>query len=252
MGSKTHLIIVTGTSRGIGAALAHALLKPDNLLVCVSRSRNPDVERNASENGHRLSWHQQDLSKPGPAASWLADLLDSINEPVASATLILNAGVVEPIGPIADLQESTLVPHLLTNLATPMTLTGAFIAHTERFSCPRKVLGISSGAGRNPFPNLSTYSAGKAGLDMFIRSVNAEYAQHPVERTVRAVSLAPGAVDTSMHATLRNTDSAQMQRFRDRKESGLLASPDNVARCIADYLARPDFGSTEIDDVRNL
>jgi short-subunit dehydrogenase involved in D-alanine esterification of teichoic acids len=47
------------------------------------------------------------------------------------------------------------VPHLQTNLVTPMTMTGAFIEHTVRFDCPRKVLAISSGAARNPVPGWS-------------------------------------------------------------------------------------------------
>lgn len=251
MREKPHLIIITGTSRGIGAALTRALLKPENRLICVSRSRNPDLEATAAASGVSVSWHQLDLAHSDTAAAWLRGVLGDIDVPVASATLILNAGIVEPIGPIAELQGSTLTLHMLTNLITPMTMTGAFLSSTERFECRRKVLAISSGSGRNPFPNLSAYSSGKAGLDMFMRSVSAEYAQVPAERAVRAVALAPGAVDTGMHETLRNTDSPQMQRFRDRKESGMVASSDDVARQIARYLARPDFGGIVVDDIRN-
>ncbi|CAB3808381.1 Benzil reductase ((S)-benzoin forming) [Paraburkholderia caffeinitolerans] len=252
MKEKPHLIIITGTSRGIGAAMTRELLQPGNRLVCVSRSRNADLEESAASSGMTVSWHQQDLSQSDAAAGWLRGVLDDMDAPLASATLILNAGIVEPIGPVTVLEESTLLPHLLTNLITPMTMTAAFIAATERFACLRKVLAISSGSGRNPFPNLSAYSVGKAGLDMFMRSVSSEYAQAPAERAVRAVALAPGAVDTGMHATLRNAKSHHMQRFRDRKDSGMLISSDNVARQIVDYLARPDFGSTVVDDIRNV
>ncbi|MGY2492700.1 SDR family NAD(P)-dependent oxidoreductase [Cupriavidus sp. CP313] len=252
MKETSHLIVITGTSRGIGAALMRELLQPGNRLVCVSRSRNTDLEESAATSGIPVSWYQQDLTQSDAAAGWLRGVLEDIDTPLASATLILNAGVVEPIGPITALEESTLLPHFLTNLITPMTMTGAFLAATERFACPRKILAISSGSGRNPFPNLSAYSSGKAGLDMFMRSVSAEYAQAPAERGVRAVALAPGAVDTGMHASLRNSDSPQMQRFRDRKDSGMLFSTADVARQIANYLARPDFGTTVVDDIRNV
>ncbi|WP_441630014.1 SDR family NAD(P)-dependent oxidoreductase [Cupriavidus sp. 2MCAB6] len=140
---------------------------------------------------------------------------------------------------------------LLTNLAAPMTMTAAFLAHTERFGCPRKILAISSGAARRPIEGWSAYCAGKAGLDMFVRSINAEYAQAPAERAVRAVALAPGVVDTGMQATIRDADFAQVQRFRDLKENDQLASADDTAQRIAAYLERPDFGSTELDDIRN-
>jgi NAD(P)-dependent dehydrogenase (short-subunit alcohol dehydrogenase family) len=159
--------------------------------------------------------------------------------------------MVEPIGPVARLQEKTLVPHLLTNLAAPMTMTAAFLERTEKFDCPRKVLAISSGAARRPIEGWSAYCAGKAGLDMFMRSVNAEYAQAEAPRTVRAVALAPGVIDTGMQATIRNADFAQVQRFRELKANEQLASAEETAGRIVAYLHRPDFGSTELDDLRN-
>lgn len=51
MREKPHLIITTGTSRGIGAALTRGLLKPGNRLICVSRSRNPDAEATPAASG---------------------------------------------------------------------------------------------------------------------------------------------------------------------------------------------------------
>ncbi|MBY4899377.1 SDR family oxidoreductase [Cupriavidus sp. AU9028] len=249
--ASPHLIIVTGASRGLGAALVRALLVPGNQLVCVARSRNAELEQEAAASGVPIAWHLQDLSQPSPAASWLGSVLDAIDTQPASVTLLLNAGVIEPISPIAQLQEATLVPHLMTNLVSPMTMTAAFLTHSERFGCPRKVLAISSGAARRPVEGWSAYCAGKAGLDMFVRSVNAEYAQAPAERSVRAVALAPGVVDTGMQATIRQAEFAQVDRFRALKENDQLTSPDDAARKIAAYLARPDFGATELDDVRN-
>lgn len=251
MSAGIHLYIVTGASRGLGAALTRALLKPGNRVICVARSRSPELEADIAASGVPVAWHLQDLSQPSAAAGWLGSVLDAVDDTPASVTLILNAGVVEPIGPITALHETTLTPHLLTNLATPMTMTGAFIEHTARFDCVRKVLAISSGAARNPVPGWSAYCAGKAALDMFIRSVNAEYASVPEPRAVRAVALAPGVVDTDMQETIRGADFAAVQRFRDLKANDQLASPDETARRIVAYLDRPDFGKTELDDIRN-
>ena len=251
MSAGIHLYIVTGASRGLGAALTRALLKPGNRVICVARSRSPELEADATASGIPVAWHLQDLSQPGAAAGWLGSVLDAVEDKPASVTLILNAGMVEPIGPITQLYEATLIPHLLTNLATPMTMTGAFLDRSARFDCPRKVLAISSGAARNPVPGWSAYCAGKAALDMFIRSVNAEYAGTPEPRTVRAVALAPGVLDTGMQETIRGADFAQVQRFRDLKANDQLASLEDTARRIVAYLDRPDFGKTELDDIRN-
>ncbi|MEN7531207.1 SDR family oxidoreductase [Cupriavidus sp. 2SB] len=248
---SAHLYIVTGSSRGLGAAIVRTLLKPGNRVIAVARNRNTELEAAASASGVPVAWHLQDLSQPGPSAGWLGSVLDAVDDVPASVTLILNAGVVEPIGPITQLRDNTLVPHLQTNLVTPMTMTAAFIEHTARFDCPRRVLAISSGAARNPVPGWSAYCAGKAGLDMFIRSVNTEYASLPDERAVRAVALAPGVVDTGMQETIREADFAQVQRFRDLKANDQLASPEDVAARIVAYLGRTDFGKTELDDIRN-
>jgi NAD(P)-dependent dehydrogenase (short-subunit alcohol dehydrogenase family) len=251
MSAATHLYIVTGASRGLGAAVSRALFAPGNRLICVARGRSPEVEQAAAAAGQPVAWHLQDLSHAGNAAHWLASVLDAVDTPPASVTLILNAGVVEPIGPITSLKDASLLPHLMINLATPMTMTAAFLQGTERFGCPRKILAISSGAARRPIEGWSAYCTGKAGLDMFMRSVNAEYASLQAPGTVRAVSLAPGVIDTGMQDTIRQSDFADVERFRDLKESGQLASPEDTARRIVDYLQRPDFGSVELDDLRN-
>lgn len=251
MSAAPHLYLLTGASRGLGAALTRALLVPGNRLICVARSRNAELEQEFPASGVPVAWHLQDLSQPDMAAHWTAGVLEAVDVAPASVTLILNAGVIDPIGPVADLKGGALMAHLATNLAAPMTMTGAFLAGTGRFACPRRVLAISSGAARRPIEGWSAYCAGKAGLDMFVRSVNAEYGQSPAPATVRAVSLAPGVIDTGMQDTIRGAEFAGVQRFRDLKEQGQLATAGDTARRIVDYLARPDFGSVELDDLRN-
>ena len=85
---------------------------------------------------------------------------------------------------------------------------------------------------------------------MFVRSINAEYAARPAGKSVRAVALAPGVIDTGMQDIIRTQEFAQVERFRDLKSQGNLASPDTVAAAIKKYLERDDFGATELDDLR--
>jgi hypothetical protein len=46
----------------------------------VARSRNPELEAEATASGVRVAWHLQDLSQPGPSAGWLASVLDAVEE----------------------------------------------------------------------------------------------------------------------------------------------------------------------------
>jgi NAD(P)-dependent dehydrogenase (short-subunit alcohol dehydrogenase family) len=112
------------------------------------------------------------------------------------------------------------------------------------------VLNISSGAGRNPTAGWGVYCATKAALDMYTRVAMQEQDAHGA----RFVSLAPGVVDTDMQSAIRSSDPAAfpaLSRFQDLHASGKLATPQGVAARIAAYLERDDFGTTEIDDIRN-
>lgn len=165
----------------------------------------------------------------------------------ANVTLVLNAGAVEPIGTIDTLRADTLLPHLQLNLAGPMALTAALLRGTSGWNAQRRVLAISSGAARRPIAGWAAYCTGKAGLDMFVRAINADG-----DASVRAVALAPGVIDTDMQRTIRGADFAGVQRFRDLHAHGEFVSPQVAATRIAAYLVRPDFGATELDDLRNI
>lgn len=245
------LFIITGASRGLGDALARALLRPGHHLVCAARGDNPALVQAAAAAGITLDWHRIDLADPAAAQQWTRQMLSALPSGFTEATLILNAGVVEPIGDIATLDAATLVPHLHVNLVSPMLMTAGFIDATQAWNCPRRILGISSGAARRPIEGWSAYSTGKAGLDMFIRAINAEYAALPANAGVRAVALAPGVIDTDMQTAIRTHEFATAERFRSLKASGGLTSPADAATRIAAYLDRQDFGATELDDLRH-
>jgi NAD(P)-dependent dehydrogenase (short-subunit alcohol dehydrogenase family) len=72
---------------------------------------------------------------------------------------------------------------------------------------------------------------------------------------VRAVSLAPGVIDTDMQAEIRATpqDNFPMrQRFVDLKADGELAAPGDAARAIVDYALGEHFGAEPVADLRQL
>ena len=244
--ADTSLFILTGASRGLGAALAQALMQPGNRLICVARGDNAELRAQAATAGAALDWHQVDLSDAHAAEAWMTKTLSALPAHT-NMTLVLNAGAVEPIGTIDTLRADTLLPHLQLNLAGPMALTAALLRGTAGWNAQRRVLAISSGAARRPIAGWAAYCTGKAGLDMFVRAINADG-----DASVRAVALAPGVIDTDMQRTIRGADFAGVQRFRDLHAHGELVSPQDAAARIAAYLVRPDFGATELDDLRNI
>ena len=70
----------------------------------------------------------------------------------------------------------------------------------------------------------------------------------------RIVSLAPGVIDTDMQAQLRGSGDAgfpERKMFVELKESGRLSSSDEAAARVLAWLARPDFGTAPVADVRD-
>ena len=96
------------------------------------------------------------------------------------------------------------------------------------------------------------YCAAKAGLDHFTRCLALEEALKP--QGAQVCSLAPGVIDTDMQIQLRGANAADFpdqQGFIDLQRKGQLASPADAAARVLAYLARPDFGSHPVADVRD-
>ena len=250
---QNHLTILTGASRGMGLAMAQQLLKSGNTLICIARSANPDLALEAKAAGVTLEQWQQDLSQGEQAAHQLQAWLNAQGpQAFASATLINNAGVIPRIAPLSASDAADLANALRVGLEAPMLLTAAFLAATESWTVPRKVLNISSGLGRRPMASQAAYCAAKAGMDHFTRCMALDEERKP--HGARVCSLAPGVIDTDMQVQLRaaHPDAfPDVQNFAQLQSSGMLSSaPDAAARVLA-WLQRPDFGAQPVADVRD-
>lgn len=252
-----HLTIVTGSSRGLGRALAEQLLSPQRVLLCLARHPCDDLAQQAMQAGAHLEQWSQDLADTAEAAERLAHWLHSLHAPgLDSATLINNAGAIPAIGPLNDCPPHELARALRVGLEAPMALTGAFLRATQAWvdagwQGTRKVLNISSGLGRRPMAAQAPYCAAKAGMDHFSRCVALEEARHP--HGARIVSLAPGVIDTDMQVQLRAArpaDFPDLGRFIGLQAQGQLSSPAEAAARVLAWLQRPDFGSEPVGDVR--
>ena len=249
-----HLTIITGASRGLGKALAEALLGPNQLLVCMARSSMASLETAAARKGCLLDARTVNLANVNAAVAALANSFSEFDlATISSATLINNAGTVDPVKPAEKLRAEEVAASIALNLATPIALTGAFLRLTAAWKVPRKVLNISSGAAHSAYHGWGVYCASKAGLDQFSRCVALE--QQALDDGARIASLAPGVIDTAMQTVLRAVpaeDFREQARFVTLKESGALASPDDVAKRIVAYLQREDYGQQVVVDLREI
>ncbi|RYF33086.1 MAG: SDR family NAD(P)-dependent oxidoreductase [Comamonadaceae bacterium] len=249
----SHLILLTGASRGMGRAMAEQLLQPGHVLVGLSRQSVPELAAEANTRGVSLEQWEVDLADPVAAAARVAEWLGQQDpQGFDQATLINNAGTVGDPRPLSAADPEALAFAMRVGLEAPLLLTAAFLRATKAWRAKRKVLNISSGLGRNAMGSQAPYCAAKAGMDHFSRAVALEEAAAP--NGARIVSLAPGVIDTDMQVALRGTDPAlfpDRTRFVALQADGKLDSPATAAGKVLAYLARADFGSNPVADVRD-
>ena len=248
-----HLFILTGGSRGMGAAMAEQLLQPGHRLLCLSRHVNEPLSARAQAAGLDCDQWPMDLALPVEAAArvqaWLATL-DA--RTFASATLINNAAALTRIGPVDTCTDAELSVSLRVGLEAPMLLCAAFLRATRTWAAKKRVLNISSGLGRRAMAAQAPYSAVKAGLDHYTRVLALDEALQA--NGARVVSLAPGVIDTDMQVHLRAADAAvfpDKSNFVGLKENGQLTSTTDAAARVLAYLNRADFGANPVADVRD-
>ena len=232
--------VVTGHTRGLGAAVAAELVARGIPVLGVARGH--------AEIGEGMEQAVVDLSDGTALSDWLrGHALSSFLAGADCALLINNAGIVSPVGPLAQQDPLEALCAANLNVGAPLAMSAAFVQAAPQ--AERRILHVSSGAGRSPYPGWSVYCATKAALDQHARAVALDG-----DPRVRACSLAPGVVDTDMQAQIRETTDECFplrQRFVDMKESGVLVAPQDCARVLVDYLLAPGFGKKPVDDLRD-
>jgi benzil reductase ((S)-benzoin forming) len=230
-----NLYVVTGTTRGLGRALAERIARDaSNELITVSRG-------------------EADLADPC-SIERACDAIEAriAGKAYAKAVLINNAGVIPPIGPLERADAAEIERNLAVNLLAPMLLMRRFLRATSTVPL-RRIINISSGAARRPIFGWSAYCAAKAGLDMASRAVALEAEARGL--AVEVSSLAPGVIDTPMQEKVRGAsaeDFVDVERFRAMKADGTLRPADDVAADILRLEAAGRLRGDPIQDLRQL
>jgi NAD(P)-dependent dehydrogenase (short-subunit alcohol dehydrogenase family) len=235
------LVIVSGASSGIGLALARAVPWPDTRVIDVSRRGAPGLEHVAA-----------DLADPG---GW-ETVRNLFEREVAGFTgertaFVHSAGTLDPIGFAGEVDAAAYARNVLLNSAAPQVLGAAFLAAARRTQAAAHLLMISSGAAHNVYPGWSSYGAGKAAVDQWVRTAGAEESRRP--GGCRVLSVAPGIVETAMQEQIRQTrerDFPDVARFVEMHERAELRAPEDVARDIWALLER-DLESGTVLDLRD-
>jgi len=182
-------IIVTGGSSGIGLAVVRALTAAGHTVDVLAR-RSPAEFAEIEDAPEVAGYHSADVTALDETAAKLTAIAE---ERDGLDVLINNAGVMQYENAEGATAESIAL-HLDTNLAAPIRLSAAAVAFMKEREQPGLIINIASVAGLKATPKLAVYSASKAGLVQYTRSLAAECAGDGI----RAVAVAPGAVQTDL------------------------------------------------------
>jgi short-subunit dehydrogenase len=222
--------LVTGASRGIGAAIARALAGEGFSVLLVGRDevRLSEVSAEITAAGGKVSLLVQDLTVPDAAQTIVRVTEERLSTPYL---LVNNAG-------IATAQRFERRPReewereLLTDLVAPLRLTHAFLPILLRQSRGH-VIFIGSASADRPLPRLAVYSGAKAALRGFGRALDLEVAR----RGVRVSVVEPVYVRTELGRRPSDPEPPLERRAREHPRSVL--EPQVVARAVVRVLYHP-------------
>lgn len=242
-------IIITGTSQGIGEALANQLLNEAHHICCISRTSNPKLIERAEQSSNKLSYFPFDLTRLNEIDQLLAEVFAAINaeSKLDAIYLINNAGMLSPVAPIELNSATSIIENVQLNLLAPMIITSNFIRLTQEMNIDKRIMNISSASAKYLLPAQSCYSTAKAGLDSFSKSVNLE--QSGKAYPVKVAAVYPGMIDTQLQAEIRSTSSElfpYVEQFKQLAEAGKLQTPDYTAEKLIEILFRHDYGSNAL------
>jgi NAD(P)-dependent dehydrogenase (short-subunit alcohol dehydrogenase family) len=223
--------VITGASRGIGAALAHAYAAAGAQVVLTSRKQAGLDEiaeeiRAAGGVARPVAAHTGD-----PAA--VASLVAAAVEHFGGIDILVNNAATNPhFGPLLEADESQWDKILDVNLKGYVRMVAACVPHM-RARGGGKIINIASVAGLRPQPHMGIYCVSKAGVLMLTQVLAAELAADGIQVN----ALAPGYIKTRFSQAIWDNPDLNAAIIR-QVPAGRLATPEELTG-IALYLASP-------------
>ncbi|CDZ96277.1 Predicted dehydrogenase [Phaffia rhodozyma] len=231
MSPKT--IILTGASRGLGLSILKLLLLPpfSAQVISISRSLPRALLDLKKQNPDRLQLIQGNVNERYVSEK----AVESARAWGGVDSIILNAGVLEPLGKVADIDVAKWQAHLETNFLS--------LLHTIQVALPDlrrskgSIVMVSSGASVKGTQGWGVYATGKAAMNSLARTLGEE------EKDVLTVAIRPGVVNTDMQTLIRSTGEECMtpkdyQNVQRLYAEGELLDPEDPGYVFAALAAR--------------
>ncbi|HWF99908.1 MAG TPA: SDR family NAD(P)-dependent oxidoreductase [Steroidobacteraceae bacterium] len=221
-------MIVTGGSRGLGLAIASRLASCGYRVIAIARSETKElraeIDGQSGAGKGELRFHAWDLADTAA----IGTLVSGLRREVGPLYGLVNNAGLGTAGLLSMMRDADIEALVRLNTVSPLLLT-KYVVRAMMAEREGRIVSISSIVASSGYKALAAYSATKASLEGFTRSLAREVG--PLGITVNAV--APGFVDTAMTHALADSEREQIMR---RSALRRMAEPDDVAGAVEYFL----------------
>lgn len=227
MAPSNNVVLITGASRGIGAATAIAAAR-DGFDVAVNYREDEasaqHVVQAVLQQGRKAVAIQGDVGKPEDIPR-IFERAEAALGPLTA--LVNNTGITGPIGPFSNTTDATIERVFQVNVFGTIQCSRAALASFKRHGTAGVIVNVSSVAARTGSPGeYIHYAASKAAVEAFTLGLAREIAT----TGIRVCGVAPGSTLTEIHATAG--EPGRPARIAPKIPMGRLAQPEEVAETI--------------------
>ena len=222
MDLKGRCILVTGSSRGIGASIALELASR-NATVVVHGPEESDELKASFEKVRALSPSSFMVTAELSRSAEIVEMFDTIERRLGSLDVLVNNAATQNPGPILELKEGDWDLIMAVNLRAPFLCAQHAARLMVKSGKGGKIINISSVHAYQPRRNYAHYSTAKAGLEQLTRCLALELGEH----NIQAISVVVGAVATDL------TPADRQAAFATAIPEGRVGRIDEIARIVA-------------------
>jgi NAD(P)-dependent dehydrogenase (short-subunit alcohol dehydrogenase family) len=228
--------VITGASRGLGAAMAKDFQAHGMKLALCARGELPLAD------GPDVLTARLDIAEETAVRAFA----DAAAAKFGRIDLwINNAGVLEPVCAARDLTTEALQGHFSINVFGALYGCQAMQRHVASHDGEGVLINISSGAAWGGYAGWAAYCMGKAALDRLSETIQLEEAA----QGLRTHAVAPGIIDTGMQETIRSCTEEtfpMVDKFHEYKANDLFNEPEFVAEHLLQLAFDPDYDRSQV------
>lgn len=237
-------VFITGTTGGLGQSLL-AAFKKDLIISITRREVKTDIDI--------FKEHHIDFLDESSMEEDITDIFKSVTPAEGDEILLINnAGTVNPIKAIENMEAKGYLDSYKVNVLAPALIIKSFIKSYKFLDASKKILTVSSGAAVSPMEGWAAYCSSKAAVNMLNGVTRAETASF--EFPVLSATFRPGIIDTDMQKTIRSSDPEEfpnIDKFKNYKSDKKLLDPDFVASVLKQIITSNEYGKSESYDIND-